>query len=34
MNDLVVKLGPSRELTLMNEPIVKLGPSRDITFKE
>ena len=34
MNDLVVMLGPSRELTLMNEPIVKLGPSRDITFKE
>ena len=35
MNDPVVKLGPSRDITLkMNDPVVKLGPSRDITLNE
>ena len=34
MNDPVVELGPSRDITLMNDPVVKLGPSRDITLNE
>ena len=34
MNDPVVKLGPSRDITLMNDPVVKLGPSRDIRLIE
>ena len=36
MNDTVVMLGPSRDitLTLMNDPVVKLGRIRDITLNE
>ena len=34
MNDPVVKLGRSRDITLNNDPVVKLGPSRDITLNE
>ena len=34
MNDPVVKLDPSRDITKMNDPFVELGPSRDITLNE
>ena len=34
MNDTVVKIGPSRDITLNEWTVVKLAPSRGITLNE